>query len=240
MELIIGRKGDQSFSITDMSVSGKHLKLTTLPDGNVEVEDLGSSNGTFIGGVRIIKKVVSRNTIVQMGPRFTFKVSDVLPEAPKVSIPQLQSAPAQPKPQAQPIPKPIPEYSIKHLKRVWDEYEKTLAEIRDKREQMGKKRMIPMMLGSFSGIISAIFPLIGFGIGAVVTLPITIFSFILYFKSYNEKDTSLEDTKAAKETLIKKYVCPNPECHRTIQLQDYSIISQIPNCPYCKCKWTTK
>ena len=37
MEIIVGRKGNQSFTITDMSVSGKHLKLTTLPDGNVEV-----------------------------------------------------------------------------------------------------------------------------------------------------------------------------------------------------------
>lgn len=232
MELIIGRKGEQAFPIMDMSVSGKHLKLTTLSDGNVEVEDLGSSNGTFIDGVRIIKKVVSRSTTIQMGTRYTFKVSDVLPETPKVSTQQQQNAPAQ--------PKPVPEYSIKHLKRVWDEYEGTIAGIREKTQQMQKKRMIPMMLGSFSGIISAIFPLIDFGIGAIVTLPITIFSFILYFKSYNEKDTSHEDTKAAKDTLIKKYVCPNPECHRTIQLQDYSIISQIPNCPYCKCKWTTK
>lgn len=232
MEIIVGRKGDQAFAITDKSVSGKHLKLTTLPDGNVEVEDLASSNGTFIDGVRIIKKVVGRNTTIQMGSRYTFKVSDVLPEAPKVSTTQQSTPPAQ--------PKPVPEYSIKHLKHVWNEYEEALEDIRTRREQMGKNRMLPMMLGSFSGIISAILPLVGFGIGAFVTLPIAIFSFILYFKSYNEKDTSHEDTKAAKETLIKKYVCPNPECHRTIQLQDYSIISQIPYCPFCKCKWTTK
>ena len=87
MEIIVGRKGNQSFTITDMSVSGKHLKLTVLPDGNVEVEDLGSSNGTFIDGVKIIKKVVSRNTTIQMGSRYTFKVSDVFPETPKASAP---------------------------------------------------------------------------------------------------------------------------------------------------------
>lgn len=235
MELIIGRKGDQAFTITDMSVSGKHLKLTTLPDGNVEVEDLGSSNGTFINGVRIMKKVVSRNTTVQMGAKYTFKVSDVLPEAPKVSIPQRQSAPAQPKPQEQPKPKPVPEYSIKHLKYVWDDYEESIAGIREKTQQMQKKRMIPMMLGSFSGIISAFV-----GSGAFITIPIAIVSFIFLFKAYNEKDTSHEDTKAAKDTLINKYVCPNPECHRSLPHQDYSLLSQNTNCPYCKCKWTTK
>lgn len=237
MELIVGRKGNQPFTITDMSVSGKHLKLTTLPDGNVEVEDLGSSNGTFIDGVRILKKVVSRNTTIQMGARYTFKVSDVLPEVSKSQPPKIQT-PQQPNTPAQ--PKPAPEYSIKHLKRVWDEYEETLVEIRDKREQMGKKRMVPMMLGSFSGIVSAIFPLIGFGIGALVSLPVAIVSFILYFKSYNEKDTSHEEAKAAKDTLIKNYVCPNPECHRSLPHQDYSLLSQNTNCPYCKCRWTTK
>ena len=227
MEIIVGRKGNQAFTITDMSVSGKHLKLTTLPDGNVEVEDLGSSNGTFIDGVRIIKKVVSRNTTIQMGSRYTFKVSDVIPETPKASAPQQQSAPTQ--------PKPVPEYSIKHLKYVWDEYEETIAAIRHKSQQMGKKRMIPMMLGSFSGLISAFV-----GSGAFITIPIAIVSFIFLFKAYNEKDTSLEDTKAAKDTLINKYVCPNPECHRSLPHQDYSLLSQNTNCPYCKCKWTTK
>ena len=80
MEIIVGRRGEQSFPIMDKAVSGKHLKLTTMPDGNVQVEDLESTNGTFIDGVRIIKKVVSRNTIVQMGSTFTFCISDVLPE----------------------------------------------------------------------------------------------------------------------------------------------------------------
>ena len=201
--------------------------ISVLPDGNVEVEDLGSSNGTFIDGVRIIKKVVSRNTTIQMGSRYTFKVSDVFPETPKASAPQQQSAPTQ--------PKPVPEYSIKHLKYVWDEYEETIAAIRQKSQQMGKKRMIPMMLGSFSGLISAFV-----GSGAFITIPIAIVSFIFLFKAYNEKDTSLEDTKAAKDTLINKYVCPNPECHRSLPHQDYSLLSQNTNCPYCKCKWTTK
>lgn len=227
MEIIVGRKGNQAFTITDMSVSGKHLKLTTLPDGNVEVEDLGSSNGTFIDGVRIIKKVVSRNTTIQLGSKYTFKVSDVFPKAPQVSTSQQSNSLAQ--------PKPVPEYSIKHLRLIWDEYEETIANIREKSQQMGKKRMIPMMLGSFSGLISAFV-----GPGAFVTIPIAVVSFIFMFKAYNEKDTSHEDTKAAKDTLINKYVCPNPECHRSLPHQDYSLLSQNTNCPYCKCKWTTK
>lgn len=109
MEIIIGRKGEQPFQITDRLVSGKHIKLTTLSDGNVQVEDLGSSNGTFINGVRIIKKTVTRDTIVQMGPNYRFKIGDVLPEIRKT-------------PDAQQQTKPVEEYSISHLEDVWNQY----------------------------------------------------------------------------------------------------------------------
>ena len=227
MEIIVGRKGEQSFPIKDRAVSGKHLKLTTMPDGNVQVEDLGSTNGTFIDGVRIIKKVVSRDTIIQMGSSFTFKISDILPKTPPKTNVQQSSTPAQ--------PKQVPEYSISHLKMVWEEYDDTLAEIREKTQQLGKKRMVPMMLGSVSGVISAFV-----GQAAFITIPIAVTSFVFLFIAYRQKDTSHEDTKEAKNRLIKKYVCPNPNCHRTLPLQDYSLLSQSTNCPYCKCKWTTR
>lgn len=227
MEIIVGRKGEQPFLIADKSVSSKHVKLTTLPDGKVQIEDLGSSNGTFVDGVRIVKKVVDRTTIIRLGSSYTLKISDVLPEAPKAKPVQHQGAAV--------AVKKVPEYSISHLQVVWDEYDETLAAIKDRSQQMAKKRMIPMMLGSVSGLISAFV-----GPGAFITIPIAIASFYILYKTYKEKDTSHEDTKAAKELLIKKYVCPNPQCHRTLPLQDFAVVSQSPACPHCKCKWTLK
>ncbi len=227
MEIIVGRKGDQPFSITDKSVSGKHLKLTPLPDGNVLVEDLGSTNGTFIDNVRILKTTVSRDTVIRMGTNYTFKVSNVLPEVSR--------EPSQKKSKNANQPKEVKEYSISHLKDVWDEYEDTLAQIKENTQKLAKKRMVPIMLGSASGLVSAFV-----GPVAIITIPIAVVSFYYWFKLYKEKDTSHEDTKEAKKILIQKYVCPNPDCHRTLSLQDYYIISQHTNCPHCKCKWTTK
>lgn len=49
METItLGRNGDQSFSITGASVSGKHASVTINDNGKWVLRDLGSTNGTFV------------------------------------------------------------------------------------------------------------------------------------------------------------------------------------------------
>lgn len=236
MEIIVGRYGDQSFPITDKSVSGKHLKLTTMSDGNVQVEDLGSTNGTFIDGVRIIKKVVSRNTVVRMGTTFTFRINEVLPEVKTTGEQSVGSRVASPIP-----PKPVAEYSIVYLEKVWNDYDQALIDIREKTQNIGKKRMLPMMLSMASAALSPILAMALSLQTLYITVPIALICLIMYIQAYNQKDTSAEDMKVAKANYIKHYVCPNPECHHYVgSLGEYLILKQNTNCPYCKCKWTIK
>ena len=176
MEIIVGRKGQQPFEITDRSVSGKHLKLITMSDGNVLIEDLGSSNGTFIDGVRIIKKVVSRNTVVQMGSTFTFCISDVLPEVKTSSVPRTPPTPPTP---------PRPEYDeeilrkFQNLESVWNKYQEEKINLQKNNASKGFLRMLPMfVLGGLGYVISCIpeladfrtaITLAGLGIGIMIT-----------------------------------------------------------------------
>ena len=51
--LQIGRSADNPIAINDAEVSRRHAQLVRQPDGNYTIEDLGSTNGTFINGVRI-------------------------------------------------------------------------------------------------------------------------------------------------------------------------------------------
>lgn len=48
----VGRKSSTALTIDNPSVSGTHAELT-LEDGNLFVRDLGSTNGTFVNGMRI-------------------------------------------------------------------------------------------------------------------------------------------------------------------------------------------
>ena len=61
---IIGTLG--AFVLTDEAISAHHLELFPLADG-VRVRDLGSTNGTFIGGARITEALLAEEATVMIG-----------------------------------------------------------------------------------------------------------------------------------------------------------------------------
>lgn len=50
--LQIGRSADNDIAIDDAEVSRRHAQLSQRPNGHYTIEDLGSTNGTFVNGVR--------------------------------------------------------------------------------------------------------------------------------------------------------------------------------------------
>lgn len=60
MEWIIGRKEGQ-FIVNHSSVSGKHARLTRRADNTFLLEDLNSTNGTYVNGVRIVSKSIQKD-----------------------------------------------------------------------------------------------------------------------------------------------------------------------------------
>ena len=54
--LVIGREADTDIQINAPAVSRKHARLVKRPEG-YWIEDLGSSNGTFINGKRIEDRI---------------------------------------------------------------------------------------------------------------------------------------------------------------------------------------
>lgn len=52
-KFVIGRKLDHEIAINDTSISRDHLQVTVDKDGII-LEDMGSSNGTTVGGVPLV------------------------------------------------------------------------------------------------------------------------------------------------------------------------------------------
>lgn len=73
--VLIGRREGATLKVHNPSVSGKHATVG-WKDEEVEVRDLGSSNGTFINGERIRRGVINDGDVLRCG-RFEMRVSFV-------------------------------------------------------------------------------------------------------------------------------------------------------------------
>ncbi len=62
----VGTARDNALALGDFTVSRYHLEVTAKP-GGIVVTDLGSTNGTFVGAVRIERATVPTGTLVRLG-----------------------------------------------------------------------------------------------------------------------------------------------------------------------------
>lgn len=63
-EIIIGRSSDLDMVLVEDMVSRRHAKISST-DAEVYIQDMGSTNGTFVNGVRIDRprKLVSGDVV---------------------------------------------------------------------------------------------------------------------------------------------------------------------------------
>ena len=65
--VVIGRSDQCDVVLPNPQISGRHAKLTLLENGCVRVEDLGSLNGTYVNGRRIIREETSLDSQIAVG-----------------------------------------------------------------------------------------------------------------------------------------------------------------------------
>ena len=200
-----------------------HCKITVDANGSVTVTNLKSANYTYVNNQGIAtKRGVKTDAQLQLGvSKYPVSVNAIVEAAKKL------------------LPVPIKEYSISHLKTVWDEYDTTMEEIQHRQHVRSKMSMLPIMISMAIGLLSSV-------LGQYVNKNswfgwlLAIIPLLFYIRNFTRKDTSIEDRKAATNRLIDNYVCPNPKCHHYLGAQPYKVIRQNQNCPYCKCRWTAK
>lgn len=64
--MTIGRRPDCDIIIDDIASSGRHSKLVTLLNDSF-IEDLGSTNGTYVNGELVKKHALNNNDVVTIG-----------------------------------------------------------------------------------------------------------------------------------------------------------------------------
>jgi two-component system, cell cycle response regulator len=86
-ETVIGRDPLADIQVEDSAVSRRHVRLV-VENGTYVVEDLGSSNGTFVSGTRIKRRELKSGDRIQLGPRIVLRFA-LLDEAEEIMHRQL-------------------------------------------------------------------------------------------------------------------------------------------------------
>jgi hypothetical protein len=89
-EIMVGRYGDVDLILAEDMVSRQHARIS-LEDGRIIIEDLGSTNGTFVNGEKIRKEVLKEGDRILIGTNI-LKVVSVDPGAPNASKPGAEIA----------------------------------------------------------------------------------------------------------------------------------------------------
>ena len=104
----IGRDSSNDISVNDAEVSRRHARLT-FQGGKYVLEDMGSTNGTFVNGQRLTgPRVLKSGEVISLGEQivFVYEAVDADPGATRISPRNIPEA----RPVATPPPPP-PSYA---------------------------------------------------------------------------------------------------------------------------------
>lgn len=220
--IIIGRKGNQKFPISDITVSRQHCKVTANDDGTYTLENL-SSAGTLVDGIPIIRTTVTLDSKISLGKNFTKTLRELIgsniQEFSKTNKEDSKS-------------EKIPEFSIKHLEKIWEDFNSSNLLMAEKQRKINLTRaglgvftMCAMPTIFFLGPVGYILT----GIGVIGNT----YSFIGMRNS-----ETLAQRQQRQDMFEEAWVCPNPECGRNLPAKNYkTLIRNHSTCPYCKCKY---
>jgi diguanylate cyclase (GGDEF)-like protein len=87
-ELTLGRAPDCSLQVEDDGISRKHCKIAVAPNGHFQLVDLGSTNGTFLNGIKVNVATLQDGDKIQIGANTVvkFSIQDQLEEQYQRSI----------------------------------------------------------------------------------------------------------------------------------------------------------
>jgi diguanylate cyclase (GGDEF)-like protein len=71
----VGRSSEADVRLDGLGISRLHARVHCLEGGAVEVEDLGSRNGTWVGGERVRRRRLADGERVQVGPSTVLKLT---------------------------------------------------------------------------------------------------------------------------------------------------------------------
>ena len=215
-----------------------HCKIEVDNSGNLTVTNLKPQNVTYVNGAEIVSKKVKLNAMLELGKdRYSVSINSILETASKIVIiagggngsgnggNNTDSKGGNSK-----------YYSIKHLERVWNEYDTERTN-----EQLAEaKRNNIQKLGGICSSCGILFMFVeGMGDFRFVLTGLSVLIAIVFFiRGMNTSNSLLLKLKELDTEFRKKYICPNKDCKHFIGNIPYDVLRTNKKCPYCGCNYT--
>lgn len=192
-----------------MDVSRHHISLQPAGNGKWQIKNLNEQNVTFVNGIAVESKTISERDKIELGNSHYLFNWNALQE-PKVET-----------------------VDIRPLKKVWDNYKKKTSELNMASQKFNIAR-------SATGIITMLAIACGFAIGHG---PVYIFfyglaiaiSLCFLYKAWTDVSKIQNRRDDYQEEFDSKWVCP--KCGRPLNAKNYTVLSKLDACPYCKTKF---
>lgn len=227
-EIIIGRavpKKPDTFRTPEeyKVVSATHAKIFRNEEGKICIQDLDSSNGTFVNGKRVeVSPVTSSDEIILgRGEGYKLNLSEILAMLP-LSDSEFDRL-------------------MNKLKDIYENHLKESDRLNGIKEKLMTLRILPASISAAAtGIVTflsndpEVQKLAG-KIGGVVTA--ILMGIAIFVASKISKRIRATQQHLTEQYQID-YVCPN--CHNSLQGKTWAYIKNLKSCPICHRKFTAK
>lgn len=217
--LDVGGKVPQSVSRYNHQDGTAHCRIV-ISTGGMRVENLNEMNVTYVNGEEVESSKISLSSVIELGDD-QYRIN--LPKILKLIGYQ-------------------PTYSIKHLRRVWERYDKALLrlQLEDKKKQNQQKLQgILSQVSMLCVIIPSVMPTfpIPSWLRCVLVIGALAMGIYFYLKGNKDDDSFIIKKRELDEQFKEDYLCPNPKCKHFLGFTPYDTIKSRKKCNQCNCNY---
>ena len=215
MIIRLGKATDNEVVADHPHVSRHHARLTRDQERRLLLEDLGSTNGTFVNDAQVLRKYVVPTDRVRLGDASEWLVSEILKYNNDYSA----------------------EFEL--LKRVYDDY--VDAKVKIQSANQFKTRLLQSLPFAIPGIVGVIVGFLGkgsmtwFSISLLITVCAPMIGIYLGAKQSARTPAQLQ---ALANQFKIDYVCP--KCGTFLGEVPWESLRNRKQCPACKAKWVSE
>ena len=215
MIIRLGKATDNEVVADHPHVSRHHARLTRDQEGRLLLEDLGSTNGTFVNDAQVLRKYVVPTDRVRLGDASEWLVSEILKYNNDYSA----------------------EFEL--LKRVYDDYVDEKVKIQSANQF--KTRLLQSLPFAIPGIVGVIVGFLGkgsmtwFSVSLLITVCAPMIGIYLGAKQSARTPAQLQ---ALANQFKIDYVCP--KCGTFLGEVPWESLRNRKQCPACKAKWVSE